>query len=228
MVVPDQRGHGRSDRGEPESWNLGQWAADVKEFADTLGIECPVVLGESFGGFVAQQYAGTYPEHPGGLILVCCGPRFATGSEIAEHIGGSRGAEVAALITSGASPDETVEEAVAEWTRLIDPLLAVRRDPVLERVESLRISTFEVNRHFEAEGFSMDLRPLLSQVRCPTLVIVGEHDILVPPPLRNEFRDAIPPGLGRVEVVPNASHSVLTDNPSFCWRLIREFIANLE
>ena len=57
VVVPDQRGHGRSDRAGPESWNLASWAADVKSFSDALGIERPVVLGVSFGGFVAQESA---------------------------------------------------------------------------------------------------------------------------------------------------------------------------
>jgi pimeloyl-ACP methyl ester carboxylesterase len=54
VVVPDQRGHGRSDRGSPETWNLATWAADVRNLCDALGIERPVVLGTSFGGFVAQ------------------------------------------------------------------------------------------------------------------------------------------------------------------------------
>lgn len=200
----------------------------MKEFSDTLGIEHPIVLGESFAGFVAQQYAGTYPEHPCALILVCCGPRFATETGTAEQIGGSRGAEVAALINRRASPENAVEEAAAAWKRAVDPLLAVRRDHVVDRIERIRISTLEVNRHFEAEGFSMDLRPLLSRLRCPTLIIVGEHDPLVPAPLRNEFREAIPPELCRLEVVPNASHRVLTDNPSSCWRLLRDFIAGLD
>ena len=50
VVVPDQRGHGRSDRGGPETWNLATWAADVKGLSDALSIDHPVVLGMSFGG----------------------------------------------------------------------------------------------------------------------------------------------------------------------------------
>jgi pimeloyl-ACP methyl ester carboxylesterase len=227
VVVPDQRGQGRSDWGTPETWNLKQWAADVKQFSDALGVEHPIVLGESFGGFVAQQYAGTHPEHPAGLMLVSCGPRFATEEESAAQIGGSHGAKVAALINRRSGPDEDPDDAMKEWKRVVAPLLAVHRDPTLDRLEALRITRMEVNRHFEPEGFSMDLRPLLARVGCPTLVIVGERDILVPPPLRDELRQALPPGLGRVEVIPNASHQVLTDNPTVCWQLIREFLIGL-
>lgn len=85
----------------------------------------------------------------------------------------------------------------------------------------------EVNHHFEEEGFSMDLRPGLANVRCPTLVVVGEQDILVPPQLAQELIDALPPGLGRLEVVPDASHGVLTDNPAVAWSAIRKFIRQL-
>jgi len=81
VVVPDQRGHGRSDRGAPETWNLATWAADVKNLSDALGIEHPIVLGNSFGGYVAQQYAATYPEHPAGLILLSTGARWASMEE---------------------------------------------------------------------------------------------------------------------------------------------------
>ena len=38
VIVPDQRGHGLSDHGPPDGWNLAQWAADVKALADALGV----------------------------------------------------------------------------------------------------------------------------------------------------------------------------------------------
>jgi pimeloyl-ACP methyl ester carboxylesterase len=75
LVVPDQRGHGRSDRGAPATWNLARWAADVRELCEVTGLQAPVVLGRSFGGFVAQQYAGAYPQHPAGLILMATSAR---------------------------------------------------------------------------------------------------------------------------------------------------------
>ena len=69
VVVPDQRGHGRSDLSTSDSWNLATWAMDVRGLSDALGIERPIVFGSSFGGFVAQQYAASQPDHPAGLIL---------------------------------------------------------------------------------------------------------------------------------------------------------------
>lgn len=224
VVVPDQRGHGRSDVGAPQTWNLDQWAADVEAFADVLGIERPVVLGESFGGFVAQRYASAYPDRPAAMILVSCGPRFVRHEEIAAQAASAGGADLASVITRRGGAGEEAE-AEEEWARVVEPLLSVRPDPVLDRVEQLRIRTMEVNRHFEAEGSRLDLRPGLAHVRCPTLVIVGERDVLVPARLGQEIVEALPPGLGRLEVVRDASHNVLTDNPTESRRLISEFVA---
>jgi proline iminopeptidase len=119
VVVPDQRGHGRSDRDGPESWNLASWAADVKNFSDALGIERPVVLGVSFGGFVAQEYAAAHPEHPAGLILISTGPRFAGLDETVERfreVGGEEAADV--VRRDWESPSE---ETAAEWSRVCGP-----------------------------------------------------------------------------------------------------------
>ena len=52
------------------TWNLAQWADDVKTFCDALGIERPVVYGASFGGMVALAYVTRHPEHCAKLILV--------------------------------------------------------------------------------------------------------------------------------------------------------------
>lgn len=81
--------------------------------------------------------------------------------------------------------------------------------------------------HFETELFGMDLRPGLASVQCPVLVVVGEHDILATPHLAREIVDALPAGLGRVEVIPEASHEVLTDNPDAAWAAIRDFITSV-
>lgn len=53
VIYLDHRGNGRSDECGSETWNLTQWGDDVKGFCDSLGIERPIVLGTSFGGYVA-------------------------------------------------------------------------------------------------------------------------------------------------------------------------------
>jgi proline iminopeptidase len=98
VIVPDQRGHGRSDLSTPEHWNLTTWASDVKGLSDALGVEHPVVFGSSFGGFVAQKYAASYPDHPSGLILASTRPRMLDEEALIERfreVGARRGAHAA-------------------------------------------------------------------------------------------------------------------------------------
>jgi pimeloyl-ACP methyl ester carboxylesterase len=99
VVFYDQRGHGRSDLSSAEHWNLRAWAADLRGQCDVLGIVRPVVLASSFGGFVAVAYAGTYPDHAGGLILAnTTGGRsdHARSVERFRRLAGDHAAEVAA------------------------------------------------------------------------------------------------------------------------------------
>lgn len=227
VVVPDQRGHGRSDRGSPETWNLATWAADVKNLSDALGIEHPVVLGVSFGGFVAQQYAATYPDHPAGLILLSTGPRWGSLEELVTRFREAGGEEAAEVVRRDwESPSE---QTFDELRRLLGPLesLNPHPDPLIARLEAERIETKDVNLHFMAEGKVMDLRDRLSAVRCPTLVVLGEADLTIPTHLGREIVEAIPDGLARLELVPEAAHEVLVDNPAESYRLIREFLADL-
>ncbi len=65
MVYVGHRGHGRSSRVSPEQWTLDTFADDVVRLCSALGIHKPIVLGQRFGGFVAQRYINRHPAHPG-------------------------------------------------------------------------------------------------------------------------------------------------------------------
>ena len=78
VVYLDQRGSGRSDRGDPVTWTWDQWADDVAGFCRVLGIETPVLVGTSGGGRVAVACAVRHPDLVGGLVLdsTLFGPGF--------------------------------------------------------------------------------------------------------------------------------------------------------
>jgi len=228
VVVPDQRGHGRSDLSTSDRWNLATWAMDVRGLSDALGIERPIVFGSSFGGFVAQQYAASQPDHPAGLILASTCPRLPTPEELIERFRKVGGDEAAEVVRRNSEAPTT--ETKAEWMRVCGPLLSLKHDPdpLVAALDSVRIQTMDVNLHFfEHEGNTMDLRPALRNVRCPTLVLVGEHDPLTPVHLCHEILAAVPGGLARLEVIPDAAHDLATDSPEHTYRSIRQFIADL-
>ena len=69
LVFFDMRGHGRSERSDAAHWNLNQWADDLAGLCDALEIEKPIVMGQSFGGYVAMTFAVKYPDRPAKLII---------------------------------------------------------------------------------------------------------------------------------------------------------------
>jgi pimeloyl-ACP methyl ester carboxylesterase len=111
VVYYDHRGHGRSEDGEPDSWNLNQWADDLVTLCDVLGIDRPVVFGVSFGGNIALNYAFRYPDRPAKLVVAVCGARIDPGASIRmyEELGGRDVAAAAARWY--ASPTGDVEES---------------------------------------------------------------------------------------------------------------------
>jgi proline-specific peptidase len=228
VIVPDQRGHGRSDRSTPDSWNLATWASDVKGLSDALGIDHPVVFGSSFGGFVAQKYAAGYPDHPAGLILASTCARILGGEELIERMRAVGGDEAADVVRRDIeAPSEETQE---EWMRVCGPFLSVNPepDPLIATVSAARIRTFEVTVHWMAHEYDeMDLRPELRAVRCPTLVMVGDKDPTIPVSAAEDIVSAIPDGLARLEVIPDAAHELITDNPQRVYASIRAFISNL-
>ena len=148
ILFYDQRGHGRSDYGTAASWNLPTWADDLRRFCDALGLVKPVVLGSSFGGFVALTYAGLFPDHPGGVILASTtGGRTDHAASVAvfRRLGGDEAAAVAERDFA-----ELTEASAAEFDRVCVPLYS-RTPGYAGQSRQLRarsIQTTEVNLHF--------------------------------------------------------------------------------
>ena len=59
LLAIDHRANGRSDDGDPDLWTVPRMAADVEAVFSQLGLERPIVIGDSFGSFVAQH---TWPN----------------------------------------------------------------------------------------------------------------------------------------------------------------------
>ena len=68
VIAPDTRGHGKSPRGEAP-FTLEQFAEDLKEFLDGLGISRCHLLGFSDGGNIALIFALKYPQYIENLVV---------------------------------------------------------------------------------------------------------------------------------------------------------------
>ncbi|HEY0302009.1 MAG TPA: alpha/beta hydrolase [Rhizomicrobium sp.] len=224
VIYIDHRGNGRSG-GEPATWDLAQWGDDVKGLCDALGIEKPVVFGQSFGGMVAIAYATRHPDHPSKVVFSSTAARMRFDETLAlfEARGGEEARAVADRFWN--VMDDT---AFADYMRVCMPLYnppgAVTQDQSAARRRA--ITRLEVLRHFSlGEIKTMDAVAGLARVACPALVLGGGYDPITPATCAREIHEALPPALRRLEIFETAGHGVYRDEPERAEAVLREFFA---
>jgi pimeloyl-ACP methyl ester carboxylesterase len=220
VIYLDHRGNGRSEHGNPSLWTLGQWADDVRAFCDALGIERPIVLGFSFGGFVAQAYATRYPDHPKKLILYSTAPLLldAPVLDAFEAIGGADVRAVAAAYFAHRTIDTT-----SAFRTTCFPLYNTKPDDPDGRLRWITNDAVSIH-FFEGEGKQFDFRPTLSRINCPTLVVAGGKDPRCPLVFSRMIADAIRPDLVRLAVFDDCGHGPHVEEPARTMALLRRFV----
>ena len=224
VIYLDHRGNGRSSGDDPADWTLAQWGDDVRGFCDALGIENPVVLGTSFGGFVAQSYAARHPAHPAKLILVSTAAKveFPVVFDAFERLGGAEARQAAEEYWL--APSSETRRRYRDvclplyWARPSSHGLALSRAIIRDAVAI----------HFNGpanEHGRMDFRDALRTVRCPVLVMAGERDPITPIPFSEEIVRCLPEHLVRFERFPGCGHGVQADDPGRAFAVLRDFIA---
>lgn len=230
IIYLDHRGNGRSEDGPRENWNLAQWGDDVHAFCEVLGIANPIVLGASFGGVVALAYATRHPAHPSKLVLISTegagGTHLDRRVELFERFGGP---EVGALarrrfLEVQGHADQASLEA---WGRLAIPhYFRHSRDPDIARrgVNRPEVLHWFVRPGGESHRFNMfgDL----GRIQCPTLVMGGEDDPMLPIESQADIAAALPAHLVQFERFANCGHAVIPDAPERAMAVIRDFIGH--
>jgi pimeloyl-ACP methyl ester carboxylesterase len=218
MVFLDHRGQGRSDESTPDRWNLDTWIEDVPRFCEVLGIERPILLGQSFGGIVALGVAIRHPDLPAKLIVSSSIARFRLDRALSmfERLGGQEARAVAETYFTDPNP-EHFDAFMATCLPLYNP---TPLDPdVLARVR-LRP---EVGFHFfRGEGFTYDWFGALDRIQCPTLILAGELDPITTVADHEEMATGIPGS--QLRVFADAGHGVFRDKPNEALAVIADFI----
>ncbi len=218
VVYVDLRGHGRSARHTATGWSFEACADDLRAFCAVLGIERPVVLGHSMGGFVAMLYAARHPGHAAGLILQSTMARFDL-DRLVDGFRAVAGDTVAGLARSDYGGTPVSKDEWADVFAAFGPCVPTAQ---------------ELGRAIQNPGLSvvgmdllrrLDVVRELGRVRCPTLVCVGEHDPVTPVAASREIADALPDGLGQLAVIDGAGHFPWLDRPDRYWPLIAAFVA---
>ncbi len=227
VLYLDHRGNGRSVPSDPATWTLAQWGDDVHDLCDALGIDRPIVLGQSFGGFVAQSYAIRHPSHPRALVLSSTAPRIDLPSSYAlfEAKGGPEARAIAERYWTVGDP-----EIFEAYMRVCMPLYNTTAGAGMAEARQRAIMRLEVYRHFALPGrelLATDYRPQLSRIECPTLVMGGLEDPITPPHLARELAQAIGEPRATLRLFPNAGHGAFRDDPVPAYEAIRRFVVEV-
>jgi pimeloyl-ACP methyl ester carboxylesterase len=218
VVVFDPRGVARSE-GRDEPFTMRQFADDLAALLEALGVESAHVLGASFGGFVAQEFALAHPARTRSLILCC------TSYGGAGHRPPSPETLAAIASTKGLNTEERVRENLL---LAFSPRFVEERPEEVERVISLRgeygVPEHAYLRQLQA-AVAFDAAARVGRVTAPTLVITGDADRIVPHENSLNLAAAVPGSTLRV--VEGGSHTFFIERPDEFNRAVVEFVEGL-
>jgi pimeloyl-ACP methyl ester carboxylesterase len=218
VIAPDLRGHGDSPAPDGD-YTIDEMADDVIELLDTLSLDVPVVVGGlSMGGYVALSLVARYPQRVRALMLM--DTRAAADSREAAD----KREELALAVLAAGHPGPVVEAMVPRlFARITREERPERVAPLVELMEGN--TARGIVGALRAMASRPDRRADLASIRAPTLVIVGEDDVVTPPADAQGLADAIP-GAG-LEVIPDAGHLAPYENPAIANSVILRFLDGL-
>jgi proline iminopeptidase len=232
MIYLDQRCNGRSERAPLETVTIPQLAADVEGLREHLGLDRIGLIGHSYGGFVALEYATTYPDRVSHLVLEDTSPGTfePTEDELAERADPSwvtpeiqAGFELfGSMMASGETPSD---EMFIELLPAIAPVYLYKSDPkVLAEILAGTIVNGEVALHSMTVALpGWSVADKLDRVTAPTLVLCGRYDLMTTPECSKRLSTAIP----GAELVwfENSGHFPSVEEPDAFIAAVRDFFS---
>jgi len=231
VLAPDLRANGRSDAGDPATWTVTQMADDVEALIAELDLKRPVVMGWSFGSFVAQSHMARHST-AAGYVLVgsVVGPQAL--QEVSDRLARFEPVSLREQVTSSWERESTVTTPHECKQLLADQIPFHVADPEGPLVEWLIENDHivyrpEVLRHFASDGDYglVDHRDALSQVDRPVLVVSGAHDRTTPAASAHELAEV----LRDVEevVLRDSAHMMPYEEPEAFLSALRSFLARV-
>jgi proline iminopeptidase len=232
-VFYDHRCNGRS-RGAPvTSMTWDNLTADADALRERLGFKRWAVLGHSFGGHVALEYALRYPDRVSHLVLLDTGSDSHWGRENAPRLLAERGysPKKVELVRRWFTGQFTPKEYWPIFLRIGDAYCYGSSWPLLAR--TLIHGGWRSRPRPEAAIFAgrslmrdWTVTDRLDRIAVPTLVIAGREDFVFPPECQRELAAAIPHAT--LHLVEHAGHNPHEEQTQEVLRTIRKFITTQE
>lgn len=208
LVFPDISGNGRSPRDSFEGVTHETWIDEIDGVRAHLGFEKIALLGHSYGGFLAQEYALKYPHRLDALICACSSPVVDHAAEaIANAQARGTQEQVDALLAGLSGPLASDADFLA-WWQTIMPLYFHRYDPALAARLLDPNGIYSVGAFNHAFGVCIhqfNVEPRLGEINVPALVVSGDDDYILGPG----------PGGRIVAGVPGAEHIIIEKTGHF-------------
>jgi 3-oxoadipate enol-lactonase len=189
----DTRGHGKSEA-PAGAYTLDQLADDAHGLLNALGIKQTHWAGLSMGGMIGQTFALKYPGIFKSMVLADTTSRYpadAAGAW-ADRIQTAQSKGMAAVV------DGTLARWFTEPYRKTNPPGVAR---VGASIKATPVAGFVGCCHAIPK---IDLTHRLKEIKCPTLVIVGEQDPGTPVAMAREIHEAMPGS--QLVIIPSAAH----------------------
>lgn len=224
VIAVDLLGHGQSDKPRGD-YSLGAFAVWLRDFLDALNIDQVTVVGHSFGGGVALQFAHQHKEYCRRLVLISSGGLGPDLGRLLRMLS-LPGAEIALQLLAS-------RPAVEVGKALRKRALSSGRD-VTRYSETLKGQAALSDRHSRA-AFLRTLRSVVDhrgQAVCaldrlpadlPTLIIFGDEDRCIPVAHAHSVHEAI--AGSELHVLPGVGHQPQVQCPDVVARLVGDFAA---
>ncbi len=219
VIKFDPRGIGKSrldDKAVLTSLTIQTFVEDVVGVLDTLEIEKASILGASFGGFVAQEFALRFPERVNKLILAC------TTAGGKDHVS----PDIEILRSFTRDPDRPLGEQIRRFFR---PAFTEKFNDenveLVEKVCRLREKNEVLDETYLAQlqtAFSFDASDRIREIRQETIVITGNNDNLVP--MQNSISLVAKLPNAHLKIIENGSHMIFVENAEEFNRIVSEFV----
>jgi proline iminopeptidase len=233
LVFYDHRCNGRSTGAPVSSMTWDNLAADADALRERLGFERWAVLGHSFGGHVALEYALRYPAAVSHLVLM----DTAGESRWSQH-------HAAEVLDEWGFSDEKVKLARRWFNGEVPPTLGQflwtlsrlgsAYNPHTSGLDTLREIYAERRSKMRPDALAFACRQLLpgwsvmdrlGEIHAPTLVIAGREDFIFPPESQRELVAGIPDA--RLHIVERSGHNPYSERTDEVMRTVGAFLSDV-
>ncbi len=229
VLAPDFLGHGASEKPLGD-YSLGNLATVIRDFLNLLGIDRATVVGQSFGGGVAMQFAYQFPERCERLVLVDAG---GLGREVnwILRLATLPGAEYVMPVLFpafvGNWGDSVVKFCGGRGFRHAEAVEMWRSYRSLTEGESRRAFVRTIRSVIDPGGQSVSAADrLYLAAHTPTLIVWGDHDRIIPLHHAYLAHEAIPNS--RLVVMEGVGHYPHVEEPVRFVEILRDFLHTTE